>query len=266
MKWIFFLVSFVPCVYGDVSYDVITKSLAGGPAASNQSRISIRGSKMIQDGDASRTIIDTSRKTITELNLTDKTYRVLTFEQIDQEIQKAKDSLSSSGAPNMLDQMKEIHWSFEINDTHNKKLIDQIECEEIVFSATGTFPATQKIPLIFKMNSSFCLSNAVKGADEIKSFTEKFDLTNPINSMNNLKGMLGDLSAGLEALEKKLAEKGGVSLSNAINIRMKVPSPNPDQPSMEMPTMEIETVQSNFSNAPVSPDIFVIPADFQQIK
>ena len=117
-----------------------------------------------------------------------------------------------------------------------------------------------------RMNSSFCLSHAVKGVDEIKSFTEKFDFTNPINSMNNLKGMLGDLSAGLEELEKKLAQKGGVSLSNTIDIRMRVPSPGQNQPSLEMPTMEIETIQSNFSNAPVSPDLFVIPADFHEIK
>ena len=221
---------------------------------------------MIQIGNESKTIIDTATKTITELNLADKTYRVVTFEQIDQGIQKAKDDLNASGAPNMLEQMKEIHWSFEIKETNSKKLINELECEEILFSATGTFPSSQKLPLTFMMNSAFCLSAAVKGADEIKSFTEKFDFTNPINSMNNLKGMLGDLSAGLEALEKKLAEKGGVSLSNAINIRMRFPSPVPDQPAREMPTMEIETVQSNFSNALVSPDLFTIPADFQQIK
>ncbi len=266
MKWLFFLAFISPCIYGDVSYNVITKSTGTGESSSSQAKVSIQGKKMVQVSDETKVIIDSSKKTISELNLTEKTYTITTFDQIDQSLEKARDKLFDIGGTSLQEKMEQIQWSFEIKDNGKEKLIDETTCKEIIFTATTKLSSSQSFTPLMELGYEFCLSNAVIGINEINSFTDKYSAINPAQSLATMNVFLGNLDQGLKMLEKKLAEKGGVSLLNKLSFKVIMPNQNPDQPSMELVKMETLTVQSDFSTAAVSSSLFEIPADFRKVE
>ncbi|HCC57978.1 MAG TPA: hypothetical protein DEQ47_12110 [Solibacterales bacterium] len=112
-----------------------------------ESSISIKGNRMLRKSPDNATIIDLDQQTITTIHYTNRTYSVLTFEQMRQQMEamaaKMKQPQPAPGA--------EASFDIKVNDTHQHRTIDGVDTHEMI--------------LTFLMNAKDQKSGATGGLD-----------------------------------------------------------------------------------------------------
>lgn len=112
-----------------------------------QSSISIKGNRMLRKSPDNATIIDLDQQTITTIHFANRTYSVLTFEQMRQQMEamaaKMKQPQAAPGA--------EASFDIKVKDTHQHRTIDGEDTHEMI--------------LTFLMNAKDQKSGATGGLD-----------------------------------------------------------------------------------------------------
>lgn len=113
-----------------------------------ETTISLKGNRMSTKSVDNATIIDLDQQTITTIHYANRTYSVITFDQMRQAMEEAAAKMKQSGpAP----QGTDASFDIKVNDTHQHRTIGGVETHEMV--------------LTFLMNAKDQKSSATGGLD-----------------------------------------------------------------------------------------------------
>lgn len=170
------------------------------------SRVSVKGDRMIQKSDDSATITNLANQTITYINYKEKTYSVMTFDQM-------KAFLSGIGAQMNQNKQTDGKWELDVQPTGRTQNIDGFNCREVIMSmkATGTDKESGKSGS-FVMNNILWVTSSVPGSDEMKTFGMKMAQKMNIDPSSMEKIGMGGFGKGLAELQSKAKELDGIAI------------------------------------------------------
>jgi len=145
----------------DFSYTTTVKSQGGAmaaatPGSNRVTKTYLKGQKMKIDRGSSATIIDFDAQTTTNIDSSQKTYRVSKF----------SDMRETSGT-------QRPDLNIEVKDTGQKKTINGHDASEIVLSAELDNPSGRQPGMKMHMEVDFWISSDVPGAQELRAFYQR---------------------------------------------------------------------------------------------
>lgn len=131
--------------------------------------VSIKGNRMVRKSADSATIMDLDQKTITSINLADKTYSVITFEQMKQQMAEAMEKMHNSSKSG--GQSPDVQFDIKVNDTGKTKQVLGNDTHELVTTMimSGT-DAKSGASGAMNMLSDMWIAPKVSGYAEVREF------------------------------------------------------------------------------------------------
>lgn len=191
------------------------------------SRIAIKGDRMIHKSADSAMITDIAKETITTINYKDRTYSVLTFVQMKEQLERIGQSLSQQkdGKPG-------VSMDFDVKETGRTQTFDGLQCKEVILvtKMTAADPKSGQAGN-FVMNDVMWIAKSVPGEDEMRKFHLRMAQKLQIDPAAFQQMASGGFGQGIaKAQEKARAMEG-------------------------MPIVQIVTVGANADNLPKSADL-----------
>jgi hypothetical protein len=270
----------------DFSYSTTTKSSGGMAAAPGSNRVTktyLKGQKMKIDRGASATIFDFDAQTSTNIDSSQKTYRVSKFSDMDEALSKSRQDMN-----------------VEVKDTGQKKTINGYNASEMILSVELDNPSGRQAGMKMHMEVDFWISSDVPGAPELRAFYQRNAAKFPwgtmagdggrgnpsmrnaivelLRKMSDMKGVpvleVMKMGGGNDAQQAQMQQ--GMAQARARLEEMK--SQGKLTPQMEEALKRMNTASSggsmfettmestDFSASPIPDSVFAIPADYQQTQ
>lgn len=214
---------------------VIGAMLKLGGGGSNTSTSYISGHKMRHDLKDNSTIIDVDGGRIITLDHKNKTYSVMTFEQMAAAMSAAADSMKAAKArgetkpkkATQEDQKYEMDYSVKVDPTGEHRKIAGYDAARTFITITmgahekgqqARADEGQMVLLVDEWLSSSA-PNAVAMREFQRAYAAKMgrEFADPMKQMSALFNSNPQLKAGMAAASKELAKQQGIPLSNTIN-------------------------------------------------
>ena len=162
------------------------------------STISIKGNRMVRKSADQATIIDLDQQTITTVHFTDKTYSVVTFEQLKQQMAAAAEKMKSrDNQP----QQGDMSFDVKVSDTGQTKVINGNNTHEMMMVMTMTASSTDpkdKGQGALNMVNHVWIAPNVSGYGEVRDFHRRMAETlgwvpgeNPLISRPDMAKAMG---------------------------------------------------------------------------
>ena len=184
----------------DFSYTNTIKSGPGAVAASGHqvTKVYLKGQKMMTDTASMATLLDFDAQTVTSINKTAKTYSVMPFGQINQQVQ---------AGPEM---------QIDFRQTGQHKVINGFNATQGVMNVQVEMPQS-KSGMKVQMELEFWVSPDVPGARELHEFYQRNMSRFPWANMR--PGGDPGLQKALGELEKHMAEMPGVPVLQIVRMK-----------------------------------------------
>jgi len=113
-------------------------NLFGGKAAKEglTSTVAVRGDRKATTSDNRMEIIDLAEEKVYQVDLKDRSYKVITFEQMRQDLQKQREKAEKNAARDKDQPQREMEMDFDVKETGQKKTINGFECREFITTIT----------------------------------------------------------------------------------------------------------------------------------
>lgn len=179
-----------------------------------QSTTSIKGNRLIRKGADQATIIDLDQQTITTIHNAEKTYSVMTFEQLKQQMAEASEKMHSRDG-------NQANLSFDVNvkDTGQTKTINGQNTHEMVMTLTaaGSDAKSGTRGGMNVVNDSW-IAPGVAGYSEVRDFHKRMaDALGWVPGENPLINR-PDLAKGIAELYKQGAKLDGMPLLTLVKM------------------------------------------------
>ncbi len=283
------LFSAANCAFADVSYQEavrytggslvdMMKGLQGGllgkmggnklnRALENQTyKVYLKGSKMARIGQELSTIFDLDAGTITTIDHQKQAYSKMTFEEMKQRMEQAKQRMSRNGAQN-----PDLQFDTKVDETGNSRSIDGQTAKECVMNLTaqsGSGDNGQNAAM--KVRSDMWVVPSVAGLEELRAFQAR--LANQMGMVSGFNPAMGAANTGLAQLTKEAQKIHGFPLMQDVAISG-VQSPmsammmgNKSAADDNTPFLTMNMESSNFSDASVVETVFQIPDGYKEQK
>lgn len=216
-------------LHGDFSFDQTSKVTGGAMAGmmklagafSKQARepiastVLVKGNRMANVSRDHVNIIDLDAGTITDLDMKNKTYSSITFEQMKQAMQRMA---ARSGKPQ--DGGAQLNFTAAVKETGQTRTINGVNTQQkvLTLSASGTDQKTGNSGSM-DMQMEMWLAPDVPGYGEVRDFyqrmAQKVDWT---PAANMLGAMMAQNSQGLSELMKEMSKLEGVPMLQVTRI------------------------------------------------
>jgi hypothetical protein len=217
------------------------------------STVYIKGAKMARIGQTTSTIIDLDAGTITTIQNEKRTYSVMTFDQLQQNMNRGQ----KGGAGG------DIKFDVKVQQTGNTKSIDGQTATETLSTLTATSPDANGATMV--VHSDYWIVPNEPGADDIREFHRK--LAAKYQGILQANPMMGAASKGISAATAE-------SMKTGYPVQTKIDVSGVSSPMSGMtgrsgagdsggPFLVMETQYSNFSSSPVDDSKFTVPADYK---
>ena len=266
-----------------------------------QSTISVKGDRMIHRSQNRASIIDLAAQTITTIDTQKKTYSVMTFEQMKQNLEQMQQRMKKNDKG-------EMSFKVEANATGKTKQVAGFDCKEMILTMTmestdeksgqkGAMVVTTDMwiapgisgyqevrdfyrrmseKLAWTPGGNMFMANpdAAKGMAEVYKEVAKLDGV-PVQQLISMGGQ-GEAAGGAQSQQQQQQPAQRPSLGGLLGGRLGVGSkknssdaPPPDSSGTAAgpgSLLQMTTELSAFSPAPVDDAQFAIPAGFKQVE
>jgi hypothetical protein len=207
--------------------------LFGGKAAKEgiTSTTAVKGDRKVTTTGDSATIIDLAEEKIYELNLRDRSYRVVTFEEMRRRMQEAlsKEHDSAQKREKRDPDAKEMEFEFSSKDTGQKRQIGAYNCREVVLTVTMHEKGKtidQAGGMVFA--TDMWLAPRIAGMKEIESFDVRYakkmiDMLPSAEQMAQAFAMYPGMKEGMAKMQSRQANMDGTAVETTVTIQT-VPS------------------------------------------
>lgn len=136
-----------------------------------ESSVSIKGNRMLRKSPDNASIIDLDQQTITTIHYPDRTYSVLTFEQMRQQMEAMAAKMKQSGpAPAGTDASFEV----KVNDTHQHRTIAGQDTHEVVLTMLMSAKDQKSSASAgLDMTTDMWIAPGVPGYQEVRDFHKR---------------------------------------------------------------------------------------------
>ena len=270
------------CLFADFSYQQSTKITGGAMAGMmniagafakqarepNTSTVAVKGNRMVHVSARQATITDLEKETITTVHFDQKTYSVMTFEQMKQTMEQASSRMASARGKEAGDGQKpDVNFHIAMKDTGQKKNVAGFDTHEMIMTLEmeGADKGGNKGAMT--MTSDMWLAPKIAGYDEVRDFHRRM-----AQKLNWTPGggmpMMGrpEMAKGLAEIAKESAKLDGVPVLQVMKMGGGMPGGDGAPGDASASLMEMTTELSGFSSAPVDVAKFEVPADFKQVE
>ncbi|MGB2697937.1 MAG: hypothetical protein WBD28_08805 [Candidatus Zixiibacteriota bacterium] len=162
------------------------------------------------------TITRLDKELIWNINITDKTYTEMTFDQVKKMMERMKSQIRKKP------EEEEAKFQFDVKKTGQKKKIGGYECEEhfIKMIAEGRDPQTGKVQE-FEVQTHLWVSSKVKGYDQLQDYQKKMaqKMGWEGGQYANFAQGLGQFGLDTEGLAKKMNEIKGFPMLTVVKMK-----------------------------------------------
>lgn len=205
----------------------------GGRAARDgvTSTTAVKGDRKVTSSGDSATIIDLAEEKIYELNLRDKSYKVVTFEEMRKRMEEAlaKQQESAQKREKKDPDAKEMEFEFTSKETGQKRQIGDYNCREVVLTIT----MHEKGKTIEQaggmvLTSDVWLAPRIAGTKELENFDVRYakkmsDLMPSAEQMAQAFAMYPGLRDGMAKMQSRQVNMEGTAVETVMTIQT-VPS------------------------------------------
>ncbi len=147
--------------------------LGGQKLDSIESHIYIRGDRLRREDPQHVQLIRLDKEDFVDINLKDKTYTILTFDQMRAQIEEAQRKLSES-SKNKNQDTTDVTFKVDFKDTGKTQTVNGYPCKEFLMEAKLEAEDKEKKQSgEMVMNGDLWISDAVPGYEEVKEFHRK---------------------------------------------------------------------------------------------
>lgn len=201
----------------------------GGKALEPQtSYLYLKGNKLANAGKDSINIIDLDAETITDINLEKKTYSVITFQEMAQALEAARQKMEAELRKQNKGQQSDVSMSFsvKVNETGQRKRISGYDTREFEMlmemqasSAQGQTPATGNMEFDINM----WMAPDIDGYNQIRDFymrmAQKMAWNPKMSNFAGLMNMQPGMSQGMAEMMKEMQKLEGVPVLQVTSIK-----------------------------------------------
>ncbi len=191
----------------------------GGKAAKEGvvNTVAVKGNRKITIGDAGGQIIDLDQEKIYELNVKDKSYKVVTFDEYRKQLQKAQDDAAKAAKDSRQGEAgqqdaPQMEVDFDVKETGQKRAINGFDCRQVVATVTVRQKgATLDEAGGMLMTSDMWLGPKSPAMKEVTEFDIRFMKALGIDMAAVAQGMAAALAMypGLSQAQSKFASEAG---------------------------------------------------------
>jgi hypothetical protein len=225
------LAAFILPVNADFSYEQVSQMTGGsmlrmmkmipggGKATSPQtSRIMLKGNRMATAGQDSISIIDIDAETMTDINLKDKKYSVITFAEYKQAMLALAQKMTKQGAD-----APAMEFSVKVDPTGQTKPIDGMATKQFIMTlTTGIKDASSGQTVNMDMVSDMWMAPAIPGYQQIQQFYARMaEKMGWVPGMMNNPMMMGQrgYSEGMAKMVKEASKLEGVPVLQIVTMQ-----------------------------------------------
>jgi hypothetical protein len=273
-------------LFADFSYQQSTKITGGAMAGMmnmagafakqarepNTSTVAVKGDRMVHLSARQATITDLEKETITTVHFDQKTYSVMTFEQMKQMMEQASSRMAGVSGKEAGDGQKpDANFHVSMKDTGQKKKVAGFDTHEVIMTLEmegGDKQSGGKGTMT--MTSDMWVAPKMAGYDQVRDFHRRM-----AQKLNWTPGggmpMMGrpEMAKGMAEIVKESAKLDGVPVVQVMKMGgsasgMPAAEGAPGDASASL--MEMTTELTAFSSAPVDASKFEVPPDFKQVE
>ena len=266
----------------------------------NVSTVAVKGDRMVHLSASQATITDLSKETITTVHFDQKTYSVMTFEQMKQMMEQASSRMAGARGKESGDSQKpEANFHVSMKDTGQKKKVAGFDTHEVIMTLEMQGADKQSGSKgAMSMTSDMWIAPKMAGYDEVRDFHRR--MAQKLNwTPGGAMPMMGrpEMAKGMAELVKESAKLdgvpvlqvmkmgggmsgmtagGGISAGAGDRPGRSRPSTDQDDAAAALSAlgasdgsaslMEMTTELSGFSSAPVDASKFEVPPGFTQVE
>ena len=209
--------------YADFSYTTTRKTQGSTAAAASSTKYSFKGQKMMTDSGDTATIIDFNAQTISTVNKSQKTWSVVTFNEVAQRVKGA-----------------DIDAKIDVKETGQKKMINGFNASETVMTMDVDSPQMSQAGMKMQMEIDMWRSSDVPGAQEMRTFYQRNGPNFPWAAMGG--GGAGGTQKAMADIQRKVAASGGVPLLQIIKAKAAGGGAAQIQPGMAQARAQLEAM------------------------
>ncbi len=217
-------------LFADFSYDQSSKITGGMMAGALKvvgvfskqatqpikSTVMVKGDRMAHVGAETVQVIDLGKETITDINLKNKTYSVMTFAQMVQ----AMDQMAQKAAAQPDNKKAEMNFKASVKETGQTKVISSLNTREVILTLVMESTETESGNKgSMNVVSDMWLAPDVPGYGEIRAFhqrmAEKIAWTPGSSAFTQGRG---DMSKAFADLSKESAKMEGVPVLQVVSM------------------------------------------------
>ena len=155
---------------------------------------------MMTDSDATAMIMDFDAQTVTTVNKAQKTWSVMKFSEIGQEVKQA-----------------DIDAKIDVKETGQKKVINGFNASQVIMTMEMDSPQMSQAGMKMQMEVDTWLSSDVPGAKELKAFYQRNAGNMPWAAM--MGGGAAGMQKAVADIQRKMANIGGVPLLQIVKAK-----------------------------------------------
>ena len=139
-----------------------------------QSTTAVKGNRMVHQSADTSQIIDLDRQTITRVHVTNRTYSVMTFDQMKQ----AMEEMSKKMQGNKNGDAQDVQFDVSIKETGQSKQVAGVEAHEVIMTITAKGKdAKSGASGGMDIANDIWIGSKVAGYDEVRSFYRRMGQT-----------------------------------------------------------------------------------------
>jgi hypothetical protein len=195
----------------------------GGKALQpHTSRMLLKGNKLADISDEAISIIDLDAGTMTSVNMKERTYSVITFEEMRQAMAKAAQRMGEA-QPQAGQTDAQMNFRVNVKETGQSREFSGLNTNEYLLTlATDITDAKTQQTATMTMETDMWMAPAIPGYDEVKRFYERMATqmayTPEMMSFNPMM-MRPGMSEGFARMAKEMAKMKGVSVHEVVNMK-----------------------------------------------
>ena len=182
-----------------------------------QTTISIKGDRMVDRGATHATIIDLNAGTITSVDLQKKTYTVMTFEQMKQMMEQAREKMKQKGAQN--GDSADMQFKVSINPTGAAKPVHGLDAKETVvkieMQATDTQTGQSGTMVV---TSDMWLAPEIPGYREVREFQKRMAEKIAWTGMSSMFAAQPGIGQGMAEAQKEASKMDGLPIYTTMSM------------------------------------------------
>ncbi len=199
----------------------------GGKAMEPQTHhVYLKGNKLASVSQDSINIIDLDAETITDVDLKKQTYAVITFQEMAQALEAAKQKMEAELRKQKKNQQADVNMSFsvKVNETGQRKRISGYDTKEMEMLLEMQMADQQSAAAgSMQFDVSMWVAPGIDGYDQVRQFymrmAQKMDWHPRMSSLAGVMNMQPGMGQGMAEMMKEMQKVEGVPVLSVTSMR-----------------------------------------------